>query len=112
MAADSPSKKVALFRLTAAVAENRIREIAASSGAVRWSNHALERMNEREIYDVDVLRALRTGTVRDSPERTEREEWKCKVIYRLRGSRDIGVVAIILKKDGLLIKTVEWEDLP
>src|SRR5208282_129782 len=111
MDTDPPVQNVATFRLTPAVAERRIREMAATSNAIKWSCHALTRMNEREIFDVDVLRALRLGTIRDAPEKTPREEWKCKIIYRLRGSRNIGVVAIILRTDGLLIKTVEWEDL-
>ena len=89
MDTNPPAQNVAAFRLTAAVAEKRIREIAASTVAIKWSYHALARMNEREIFDVDVLRALRTGSIRGAPEKTAREEWKCKIVYRLRGSRDI-----------------------
>jgi hypothetical protein len=46
------------------------------------------------------------------PEATPREEWKCKMVLRLRGAREAGVVVIILKRGGLFVKTVEWEDLP
>jgi hypothetical protein len=111
MDSDPPSRNVAASRLTAGIAEKRIREFAATSDSIRWSDHALERMNEREIFDVDVLRALRLGMVRGAPEKTKMEEWKCKMVYKLRGSRSIGVVVIILKTDGLFVKTVEWEDL-
>jgi hypothetical protein len=105
-------RKVATFRLTPAIAEKRIREIAAVTGKIKWSFHALERMEEREIHDVDVLRILRDGMISGAPEETPRgREWKCKMVRKLRGTREAGVVVIILKTDGLLIKTVEWEDL-
>ena len=95
-----------------AIAQKRIREIAATSDRIKWSHHALDRMNEREIYDVDVLMALRSGTfgMRRSG-RNEASGSARYIIYRLRGSRDLGVVVIILKTDDLLVKTVEWEDL-
>jgi len=78
MESDPPPRNVAAYRLTPAIAQKRIREIAATSDRIKWSHHALDRMNEREIYDVDVLRALRSGTVRDAPERTERGEWSAR----------------------------------
>lgn len=107
-----PTRRVIAYRLTATVAEKRIRALAAESDNIAWSNHALLRMNEREIFDSDVLRILRGGMIMGTPEETPRGEWKCKMVLRLRGSREAGVLAIILKKGGLLIKTVEWEDLP
>lgn len=112
MNTDPPLKNVAAYRLTPTIAEKRVRELAATSDSIRWSMHAIERMNEREIFDVDVLRALRIGIIRGLPEKTLNGEWKCKMTYRLRGSRIIGVVVILLRPDGLFIKTVEWEDSP
>lgn len=58
----------------------------------------------------DILRVLRTGIVKDEPEQTEFKEWKCKVTGNIRGSREVGVITIILRNGGLFIKTVEWED--
>jgi hypothetical protein len=111
---DAPSgRKVTRYRLTAAIAAKRIKEIAADSGKIKWSSHALQRMEEREIFDVDVLRILRDGMISGEPEETPREgEWKCKMVRKLRGAREAGVVAIVLRRGFLLIKTVEWEDLP
>ena len=100
------------MRLTAAVAEKRIREIAEKSENVIFGNHARERMKEREIFDVDVLRVLRQGHIEEAPELTERNEWKCKSTLKIRGTRTAGVVTIILHNGKLFIKTVEWEDLP
>ena len=44
-------------------------------------------------------------------ERVVKGEWGCKVTYRIRGSRDIGVVTIVICEKTLWIKTVEWEDI-
>jgi len=106
-----PEQSVARYRLTPAIAERRIKKLAENSENLKWSLHALERMELREIFDADVLRILRRGMISGDPEETPKGEWKCKMILRLRGSREAGTVVIILKKGGLLIKTVEWEDL-
>lgn len=98
------------MRLTAAIAEKRIHEMAALTKNVIFGRHARERMVEREIFDVDVLRVLRTGHVDEPPELTEHNEWKCKVTLKIRGGRTAGVVTIILHNGKLFLKTVEWED--
>lgn len=93
------------------MAQRRIREAAADSDNVIFGEHALERMEERGIYDVAVLEILRLGTIDGNPEITERKEWKCKMVKRIRGAREAGVITIILHNGRLFIKTVEWEDL-
>lgn len=109
---DDPSpRKVTAFRLTVALAEKRIREVAATSSRVIFGNHARERMREREIDDIDVLRILRSGHVIENPAPAEAGEWKCKIVRQMKGTRDVGVVAIILRSGSLFIKTVEWEDM-
>ena len=93
------------------MAEKRIREAANAPGEVVVGTHARERMLEREIDDVDVLRVLRGGFIVGEPEPAEPGEWKCKVIARLKGAREVGVVVIILRNKRLFVKTVEWEDV-
>jgi len=68
-------------------------------------------MLEREIDDVDVLRVLRSGTICGEPEPAELGEWKCKIVMKLKGAREVGVLAIILRNKRLFVKTVEWEDI-
>lgn len=110
---DTPTgKNVARFRLPPSVAQRRIREVSIESGNLKWSLHAHRRMNEREIFDADVLRILRLGVICGDPEETPVGEWKCKMTLRLRGTREAGVIVIILRGGKLQIKTVEWEDLP
>ena len=102
---------VTVMRLTASVAEKRIRGIAQVTENVILGNHARERMIERELFDVDVFRILRQGHVDDAPELTDRNEWKCKITMKIRGGRTAGVVTIILHNGKLFVKTVEWENL-
>lgn len=107
---NTPLSNFTEFRLTAAVAEKRIQQIALTTENVILGVHALARMTEREIFDVDVFRVLRTGYVDEPPEQTAANEWKCKVTLKLRGGRTAGVVTIIMQNSKLFVKTVEWED--
>ncbi len=75
------------------------------------SLHAQERGPEREIFDHDVLVILRKGSIKGPVTVTKYGEWKCKIVWRLRGNRDAGVVVVIQPSDRLFVKTVEWEDL-
>ena len=109
--AKPPQKAVTGFRLTRTVAERRIHAIAKDSDGIIFSNHALERMYQRGIDDIQVLEILRTGMVIDDPTLTERNEWKCKIVKKLKGGREAGVITIILHSGRLFIKTTEWEDL-
>lgn len=38
-------------------------------------------------------------------------EWKCKIVAKIKGNREVGVVTIVMRVGRLFIKTVEWEDL-
>ena len=100
------------MRMTAAVAQKRIREIAKTTANVIIGNHALERMEEREILDIDIYRTLREGWVDEAPVPARGGEWKCKVTLKIRGGRTAGVITIILLTGKLFVKSVEWEDLP
>jgi len=111
MEESDPSRKVLEYRLKPKAAEERIRFLAARSDNISWGSHTLKRMEEREIFDVMVLRALRGGTCQGEPELTPRKEWKCKIVKRMLGSREVGIV-VIIQPSRLFIKTVEWEDLP
>ena len=69
-------------------------------------------MSERDILDIDVFRVLRNGTLKGEVEAGRRTgDWKVKVVYRVRGSRDVGAVVVVTQAQRLVIVTVEWEDL-
>jgi hypothetical protein len=88
-----------------------IRRLAMTSEKVFFSPHAREQMAKRGITDAEVLRALQIGEVAGVPwHEPEIGGRACKVVFKPRGSRGIGVVTVVLEVEELLLKTVEWED--
>jgi hypothetical protein len=78
------------------------------------SPHAFDRIEEREedgvLNSVDMMNILRLGTVCQPPVREQRG-WKVIVEKRMPGTRDAGVVTLILHPgDELEVWTVEWMD--
>jgi len=90
--------------------QDRIRALAAETKKVFISDHAAERMWERDISSMEVFEVLRLGMIDGRPWVEGSGERACKVVLRKKGSRAIGVVTILLIEDGMLVKTVEWED--
>jgi len=89
----------------------RIRFLAERTELVLFSEHAQERMIERDITDLDVYRVLRMGMIKGGVRAGRNPgEWVCKMAWRLRGSRDIGVAVVVICEKRLWINTVEWED--
>lgn len=89
-----------------------IRRLAADSDNVTFKEHALDRMDERGITTFDALRVLRSGDIVGEIEAGRNPgEWKCKVVERRKGAREIGVATIVFYEKRLYVKTVEWEDL-
>lgn len=69
-------------------------------------------MEERGISDSDVSRVLAKGEIKGVISSGNRQgEWKCKIVATVKGSREVGVVTILMLNSRLFIKTVEWEDL-
>ena len=109
---DEPKRRVVAFRPNVADLEAIVREIAALDRHVYLGSHTRERMEERGITRIDAIRVLQRGSIcGDILLGRSRGEWKCKVVARLKGSRDIGVVTIVVEEKKLFVKTVEWEDL-
>ncbi len=100
------------FQITAAKAQHHIRDLAQVTENIKFTLHAMERMDERGIDDVDVMRTLRAGFVDEPPQDLGNGEWQAKVTRAMKGGRSVGVVCISLRQRRLVIRTVEWEDLP
>lgn len=91
--------------------ERRIHRLAADSGRIIWSDHFWDRAAERDFTTLDALRVLRTGHLENAIVPGKRPgEWKCKLVKKLKGRREAGVVVIVINSSGLLVKTIEWED--
>lgn len=110
--AQSEPGRVVQFRPLPSQLLAMVRTAAADSANVKFGMHALERMEERGITTLDALRVLRQGDLKGGIEAgTQRGEWKCKIVRQIKGSREIGVVTVVMSSGRLFIKTVEWEDL-
>jgi hypothetical protein len=70
-------------------------------------------MDERGIRPGDVQQVLRQGDIDGGiAPRTNATEWKCLVVGRLNWTpREAGVATIVVRKDYLIVVTVEWMDL-
>jgi hypothetical protein len=89
-----------------------IRFLSADSKLVLFTEHALDRMEERDIYDIDVFRVLRKGRIKGKINRGKRDgECTVKIVDVIKGQREVGVVTVIISKSKLRIITVEWEDI-
>lgn len=103
---------VALYRPRPHALLATIRSLATDTRRIGFSTHALDRMDERGITTIDVIRVLQCGEIIGEIEPGRRPgEWKCKVVERRRRAREIGIATIIFREERLFVKTAEWEDL-
>lgn len=111
MSQRNPGRAVAQFKPRPHQLLAQIRKSAADSGNVAFAEHALDRMEERDITTMDALRVLRVGEIVGEIESGKNVgEWKCKIVARKKGSRAVGVISVVLSTGRLFVKTVEWED--
>ena len=106
-----PNKDALQFRPRPGDLMRTIRMLAKSSENVFFGRHARLRIQQRGISDKDAIRVLTLGEIKgDITPGTKEGEWQCKVVARLKGHREIGVVTITLNMRELFVVTVEWED--
>lgn len=97
-------------RLRADEAQTVIRE-RVRKNRFFLSDHAFERLDERDLTTVDVLAILRTGDVQSAPVENEHKDWEVVVVKRMPGGREAGAATIIFRDDDtILVKTVMWMD--
>ncbi len=98
--------------LRADEAEREIKRRLAIADPI-MSDHVFDRIDERgdeRLTDHDVLVILKKGMVR-KPAEKEGDGWSVTVERRMPGTRDAGVVVVIMHPgDGLFVKTAEWMD--
>jgi hypothetical protein len=97
-------------RLRSDEAERVIRERSKDTANVVISDHAFERVKQRSIVAPDVYWILQTGFAEGIPV-MENGEWKVIMTRRMPGSREAGVVTLIVgENEEVFVKTVEWMD--
>ena len=95
-------------------AERIINERARGENTVNviFTDHAWERVNQREITREDVFKILRGGHCAEPPRRNEKGQWQVIMSKRLQGSREAGAVTVIFEGDEkLVVRTVQWMDV-
>ena len=88
---------VTQLELTRRSALKIIRELAEDSSKVIITHHARERMQQRNITDIQIFRCLLHGNMQDSPYRDPRGSWKMKLENKSAG--DVVKVVIALDCD-------------
>jgi hypothetical protein len=92
-------------------AEQVIRTRANDTDNVIITDHAFDRVENREIIQPDILNILRTGYVIDNPQLAKKGGWEVIVKKKLRGRREAAVVTVIFKEsEKIIIVTVMWVD--
>lgn len=100
-------------RLRADEAQRVIRQRCQIDGTanVVFTEHAWDRVSERDITRLDVFDILRFGEC-DEPRKNERGAWQVIVSGRRKGSREAGIVTVIVEnEEKLIIRTVQWMDV-
>lgn len=109
---DEVERRVVPLRPDRAAIHSVIRRIAEEDRRVYLSEHAKERMEQRSITRIDVVRVLVRGHINgDIMPGNYPGEWKVKLVANIKGSREVGVVTLLINNERLLVKTAEWEDL-
>ena len=95
--------------------EKVIRSRSKQTENVIISDHAFDRVEERDITQQDVYNILRTGVVLENIENVSKQPntWKVQVMKALNGGyrQAIAVTLVVKDDDHLFVKTVMWRDL-
>lgn len=107
-----PVSVVTPISISVRTVESMVRRLAQDTDNIAWSDHAMNRMIQRNISDVVAVDVLRKGAAVGDVEAGQNPgEWKIKMTHPVKGRREVGVVVLTVRNARLFVKTVEWEDL-
>ena len=86
-------------------AQGRVRELARNTANIFWSEHAQQRMNERDIIMREALGTIRGGRIDGKIVSDGESRWKMTLRYRFAGRTVKVVVAISDHDDSLDVIT-------
>ena len=98
------ASSVVPFPLRRREAAQRVRGLAGDTSNLNWTEHACQRMEEREITTRQVLSTLRLGQADGDPIADQDGGWKLAMVKRSAG-RSVRVV-VALDDSQLFIVTV------
>ena len=113
MADEEPQREpAAVVPMRPETVRDLVHRLAADTANIKWSTHALGRMDERGITDLVAVDVLRKGDLKGDIEPGQSPgEWKVKMVRTVKGRREVGVVVLTIRNAKLFVKTVEWEDV-
>lgn len=85
-------------------AAGRVRELAQETSNLSWTEHACQRMEEREITTRQVLSTLRLGQADGDPTADQDGGWK--IVMAKRSAGQFVRVVVALDDDQIFIVTV------
>lgn len=94
-------------------ATDRIRQYANSDPELQWTDHVMERMEERDLTIGDALHVLKRGFVYEEAETASRGFFRYKMECTTPNSngRTVAIVVIpSMQKSALKIVTIMWAD--
>lgn len=91
-----------------------IRSLIAAGAPITITDHAEERMIERDLDMNDVLRGFRIGDAVKIEPGQNAGEWACTVaspvLRNPEVKREIGILTIVVAARSLILGTVKWVD--
>jgi Domain of unknown function (DUF4258) len=107
-----PAKEPVPFKPRPETLRDLVHRLASDTDNISWSTHAQERMYERGLTDKMAIEVLQKGDCKGEVEAGAKPgEWKLKLVRRVKGKREAGVVVLTVRNARLFVKTAEWEDL-
>jgi len=107
MRSSTARKVVPLLRSTAAI-EADIRAIAEEDEHVVISMALLERMEERQFSDLQLVRMLRRCRLMGAQQGKGIGTWNCTVTGGIRGTRESVLVRVTVANGKLFVLEIEW----
>jgi Tol biopolymer transport system component len=92
------SAKILTLPLQKDQAQDILRQVAEDSSRIIFTNHAEDRMYEREITRTDIIRVLRTGSIKEGPSQAAKGNWEMKVEGKSAGTWVTVAIAIDYKE--------------
>lgn len=102
------AKNVVAFTLSDNQAKKLLREIAKSSGNIKFTKHAVGQMRKRRLTPVQVLDCLSKGSIHESPCLDRHGNWKL-TMERYACGQHIGcAVAVDMADSKAIVITAFW----
>ncbi len=84
-------------------AQKKVAQIAMDTAKVIFTDHAQERMDERNITTTHVIHTLRRGAIVEAPYLSDQDDWRMNFQYRTAGLAVTVTVAIDWPDEAIIV---------